>query len=100
VLGYCGDDIKGSDWNIKENIKQINQFSQLDMISELIADALWDFPSFIRQIASDATTFPSYTNPQVVAIGLVTPIPLNPSIAYQVLLKIVNSSGFRRAPAK
>jgi hypothetical protein len=98
--GSLWGDIKGSDWNLKENIKQINQFSQLDMISELITDALRDFPSFIRQIASDPTPFASYTNPQVVAIGLITPIPLNPSLAYQVLLKIANLSGFRGAPAK
>jgi hypothetical protein len=93
-------DWRGGEWNIKENIKQINQFSQLDMLGELIGDALHDFPYFIREIAKEASPFSSYTNTQVIAIGLITPIPLDPVIAYQVLVKVVNSPGFRGAPTK
>jgi hypothetical protein len=87
---------KDSEWNIK----QINQFSQLDMIGELIDDALRDFPRFIKDIAKNASPFSSFTNTQVIAIGLITPIPLNPKVAYQVLVKVVNSSGFCGAPVK
>jgi hypothetical protein len=94
--GSIWGEFKGAEWNIKDNIKQINQFSQLDMIGELIIDSRRDFPPFIQDIAKDV----SYTNTQIIPIGLIIPIPLNPAVAYQVLVKVVDSSGFRITPAK